>query len=78
MKIGNRKLNHWLSQRIQVNFNLCSHLCQVCSRQKSERSFYEEDSFKQCLTKQLLSVFRPWCEWGIGFISFVVVISLGV
>ena len=41
-------------------------MCQICSRQKSERSFYEGNNFKLCLTNQLLNVFKPWCEWGIG------------
>ena len=65
MKIGNRRLNHWLWHGIQVNFNLCFHLCSICSRQKSKSSFYEGNNFKLCLTKQLLNMFKPCCEWGI-------------
>ena len=27
----------------------------------------ETNLFKLCLTKHLLNVFKPWCEWGISF-----------
>ena len=29
-------------------------------------SFYKENNFKPCLTKQLLNMFKLWCEWGIS------------
>ena len=28
---------------------------------------YEENNFKPCLTKQLLNIFKLWCEWGICY-----------
>ena len=31
----------------------------------SVSSFYKENNFKPCLTKQLLNMFKLWCEWGI-------------
>ena len=32
-------------------------------------SFYKENNFKPCLTKQLLNMFKLWCEGGIKFYS---------
>ena len=29
-------------------------------------SFYKENNFKPCLTKQLLNMFKLWCERGIS------------
>ena len=31
----------------------------------SSSNLYEENNFKPCLTKRLLSVFKLWCECGI-------------
>ena len=37
------------------------------SKEKTLKSrFYNENNFKPCLTKQLLNMFKLWCEWGIG------------
>ena len=31
------------------------------------RNVYKENKFKQlCLTKQLLSIFKLWCEWDLS------------
>ena len=35
----------------------------------AEFKFYKENSFKPCLTKQLLNMFKLWCERGIRFVS---------
>ena len=32
-------------------------------------SFYKENNFKPCLTKQPLTMFKLWCEWGISSVS---------
>ena len=29
-------------------------------------SFYKENNFKRCLAKQLLNMFKLWCERGIS------------
>ena len=34
-------------------------------KKTSVSSFYKENNFKPCLTKQLLNMFKLWCEWGI-------------
>ena len=34
-------------------------------KKTSASSFYKENNFKPCLTKQLLNMFKLWCEWGI-------------
>ena len=35
-------------------------------KKTSASSFYKEINFKQCLTKQLLNMFKLWCERGIS------------
>ena len=42
-----------------------SNLCWIWSRKTSASSFYKENNFKPCLTKQLLNMFKLWCEQGI-------------
>ena len=37
--------------------------------------FYKENNFKPCLTKQLLNIFKLWCERGIRF-SFVIFLTV--
>ena len=32
---------------------------------KNVSNFYEGKNLKPCLTKQLLNMFKPWCEWGL-------------
>ena len=34
-------------------------------KKASISSFYKENNFKQCLNKQLLNMFKLWCERGI-------------
>ena len=34
-------------------------------KKTSVSSFYKENNFKPCLTKQLLNMFKLWCERGI-------------
>ena len=41
------------------------NLCWIWSKKTSVGSFYKENIFKPCLTKQLLNVFKLWCEQGI-------------
>ena len=43
-------------------------LTRVVSRFLSTRFFYKENNFKPCLTKQLLNMFKLWCERGISYI----------
>ena len=40
------------------------NLCWIWSKKKktSGSSFYKENNFKPCLTKQLLNMFKLWCE----------------
>lgn len=37
----------------------------ICSQQTPVSSFYKENNFKACLTKQLLNMFKLWCERSI-------------
>ena len=42
------------------------NLCWISSTKTSVSSFYKENNFKLCLIKQLLNVFKLWCERGIS------------
>ena len=46
------------------------HVFLICAefevKKTSESSFYNENNFKPCLTKQLSNIFKLWCEWGIS------------
>ena len=46
-------------------------LCWIWSKKTSVSSFYKENNFKPCLTKQLLNMFKLWCERGISLISLI-------
>ena len=46
-------------------------MCYIQVKNIRLNSFYEEKKIKPCLTKQLLNMFKLWCEWGIGQ-SFVI------
>ena len=45
------------------------HVFLICAefevKKTSVSSFYKENNFKPCLTKQLLNMFKLWCEQGI-------------
>ena len=41
----------------------------VLNLKASVSSFYKENNFKPCLTKQLLDVSKLWCEQGIRCIE---------
>ena len=47
------------------------HIFLICAefemKKTSVHSFYKENNFKPCLTKQLLNMFKLWCERGIRF-----------
>ena len=47
--------------RIEVNNNNNNNN----NNKTSVSSFYKENNFKPCLTKQLLNMLKLWCEWGI-------------
>ena len=40
----------------------------IYSKKTSVSSFYKENNFKPCLTKQLLNIFKLWFERGIRFL----------
>ena len=64
-----RLMENWSTHiytRFQINFNIFCNLHIICNSHKSVSSFCEENNFKPCLTKQLLNVFKLWCEWGIS------------
>ena len=42
-------------------------MCYIQVKNIRLNSFYEEKKIKLCLTKQLLNMFKLWCEWGISF-----------
>ena len=41
------------------------NLCWIWGKKTSVSSFYKENIFKLCLTKQFLNMFKLWCEQGI-------------
>ena len=47
------------------------HIFLICTEfemnKTSVSSFYKENNFKPCLTKQLLNMLKLWCERGIRF-----------
>ena len=47
------------------------HVSLICAefevKKTSVSSFYKENNFKPCLTKQLLNMFKLWCERGISY-----------
>ena len=45
-------------------FLLCAEF--EVKKKESVSSFYKENNFKPCLTKQLLNMFKLWCERGIS------------
>ena len=49
-----------------MNLNMFFNLRWIWSKKTSASSFYQENNFKPCLTKQLLNMFKLWCERGIG------------
>ena len=49
-----------------MNLNMFFNLRRICSQKTSVSSFYKENNFKLCLTKQLLTMFKPWCEQSIS------------
>ena len=64
---GKLELRYLHVQDIQINFNLLCNLHIICNSQKSISSFYEEDNFEPCLTKQFLTKFKLWYEWGCRY-----------
>ena len=46
-------------------FLICAEF-EVKKKKTSVSSFHKEKNFKPCLTKQLLSMFKLWCERGIA------------
>ena len=45
-------------------------------KKTSVSSFYKENNFKPCLAKQLLNMFKLWCEQGISE-DYKCIITLG-
>ena len=48
---------------LKVFFLICAE--SEVKKKTSVSSFYKENNFKPCLTKQLLNMFKFWCERGI-------------
>ena len=50
-----------------MNINMFFLICAEFEVKKASiSSFYKENNFKPCLTKQLLNMFKLWCERGIS------------
>ena len=49
--------------------NMFFDLCWIWSKKTSVSSFYNENNFKPCLTKQLLNMYKLWCERGISALA---------
>ena len=56
------------------------HVFLICAefevKKASISSFYKENNFKPCLTKQLLNIFKLWCERGIRLVRLILMKSL--
>ena len=65
MKTTKEKLQLGLLWRIQMNLNMFLLCAEFEVKKTSASSFYKENNFKACLTKQLLNMFKLWCEWGL-------------
>ena len=65
MKTVEEKLELGLLCRIKTNLHMFFNLRWISSQKTSVSSFYKENNFKPCLTKQLLNMFKLWCERGI-------------
>ena len=50
----------------------------ICSQQTPVSSFYKENNFKAYLTKQLLNMFKLWCERSIRQFKNVKAIASGL
>ena len=49
-----------------MNLNMFFFFCAEFEVTKTSiSSFYKENNFQPCLTKQLLNMFKLWCERGI-------------
>lgn len=64
MKISHKKLKRRRLHRIQMDFNILCDCPKFAINKSTVGSFFKEHRFKTCLTKQLLNMFKLWCEWG--------------
>ena len=71
MKTIKEKLQLRLLCRIEMNLNMFFNLCWIWSNKTSASNFYKENNFTLCLPKQLLNMFKLWCERGISLKPFV-------
>ena len=63
-----------IKEKLQLSFMTYSdelkHVFLICAefevKKTSASTFHKENNFKPCLTKQLLNMFKLWCEWGIS------------
>ena len=63
MKSIKEKLQLRLLCWIYMNLHMFFNFCWIWSKKKtSVSSFYKENNFKPCLTKQILNMFKLWCE----------------
>ena len=69
MKTIKEKLQLRLLCRIQMNLNMFLICAEFEVKKTSVSSFYKENKFKPCLTKQLL--FKLWCERGKIFNIYI-------
>ena len=63
--MSNGRLKDLNLRRVRVSSNVCLHCVEFGVYIMSGSNLYQENSFKPCLTKQLLNVFKLWCERGI-------------
>ena len=57
------------------------HVFLICAefevkKKTTVSSFHKESNFKPCLTKQLLNMFKLWCEWGIRLAIYLSLLML--
>ena len=46
-----------------MNFKTLDNCTKFTVKKKTVGSFYKENKLKPCLLKQLLNIFKLWCEW---------------
>ena len=71
MKIINRELKNLIFHGIQVLASLHFQCATFKSKNIRLNSFYEEKKIKPCWTKQLLNMFKLWCELVIWCVKLV-------
>ena len=69
MESNNRKLVDWILHMVLLSSNGCIYYAKHQVDKPLLEASMMKRTFKLCLTKQLLNMFKLWCEWGISLLS---------